>query len=142
MKKSKDREGEAGFSLVELLVVIVIISILAAIAIPVFFAQRDKGLRAQVVSGLKNAATTMQGWGTENDGDYEPEPPGDGSPGNELGDMAWLKDRGWRAAQEVTLDILRADENGFCLTGTHDALTSIQLEYRSNVGLPEDGDCT
>ena len=133
------RADQRGFTLVELLVVIVIIAILAAIAIPIFFSQRDKGLNAQVVSGLKNAATTMQGWATENDGDYEP--PG-GTAQNAVADMAWLEDEGWKGAATITLDIVDADEDGFCISGTHDQLDTIQLEYSSFVGAPVDGDCS
>jgi type IV pilus assembly protein PilA len=56
---------EGGFTLIELLVVILIIAILAAIAIPVFLAQRRKGWIAQVESTLKNAATAQESFLTE-----------------------------------------------------------------------------
>lgn len=49
-------EGEEGFSLIELLVVIIIIGILAAIAIPVFLQQRSKANDAAAKSDLANAA--------------------------------------------------------------------------------------
>lgn len=129
--------AEAGFTLIELLVVIVIISILAAIAIPVFFAQRDKGIRAQTVSGLKNAATSMQAWYTENS-DYEP-PHGEG-PGAVI-DMAWLESLDWKPIQGLYIDVVAADANEFCLSATHDVLPGLQMRYSSGTGVAEEGTC-
>ena len=64
IRKSLD-ENQKGFTLVELLVVIVIIGILAAIAIPVFLNQRKKGVDASLKSDLKNAATQVETWATD-----------------------------------------------------------------------------
>lgn len=61
---------QEGFTLIELLVVIVVIAILAAIAIPVFIRQREKGYDAQVQSALKNAATAVEAYATDNGGSY------------------------------------------------------------------------
>ena len=63
-KSLKDKDQ--GFTLIELLVVIVIIGILAAIAIPLFLNQRKKGVDASMKSDLKNAATMIETYMTEN----------------------------------------------------------------------------
>ncbi|HET7483575.1 MAG TPA: prepilin-type N-terminal cleavage/methylation domain-containing protein [Actinomycetota bacterium] len=65
-----ERQRQDGFTLVELLVVVVIISILAAIAIPIYLRQREKGWTAQVQSSLKNAATAIEAWAVDNGGDF------------------------------------------------------------------------
>jgi type IV pilus assembly protein PilA len=71
IQKLRERSGsESGFTLVELLVVMLILGLLAAIAIPSFFNQRDKARDADAKSGVRTSETAMETYATGNDGDY------------------------------------------------------------------------
>jgi type IV pilus assembly protein PilA len=61
---------ESGFTLVELLVVMLILGLLAAIAIPAFFNQRDKAKDADAKASVRTAQTAMETYATDNDNDY------------------------------------------------------------------------
>lgn len=61
---------EEGFTLVELLVVMLILGILAAIAIPSFFNQRDKATDAEAKAAVRTAQTAIETFATDNGGSY------------------------------------------------------------------------
>ena len=60
------KKSEKGFTLIELLIVVAIIGILAAIAIPQFAAYRAKAYNTAALSDLKNIKTGMEAYVADN----------------------------------------------------------------------------
>ena len=61
----KFRKNEEGFTLIELLIVVAIIGILAAIAIPQFSKYRQNAYNAAAQSDLKTMKTELEGYFVE-----------------------------------------------------------------------------
>ena len=60
------KKGQKGFTLIELLIVVAIIGILAAIAIPQFSSYRQKAYNSAAQSDLRTVRTQVEAYYAEN----------------------------------------------------------------------------
>ncbi len=66
MSRRMNKKDEKGFTLIELMIVIAIIGILAAIAIPQFSAYRTKSYNSAAQSDVRNLATAQEAYYVDN----------------------------------------------------------------------------
>ena len=66
LTKIRNKLDSKGFTLIELMIVIAIIGILAAIAIPQFAAYRKKAYNSAALSDLKNLKTSAEAYYADN----------------------------------------------------------------------------
>ena len=101
----KLRSNNEGFTLIELMIVIAIIGILAAIAIPNFVSYRRRGYNAAANSDVKNAYTAAQAYFTD-------------QPSNDVSTTD-LEDYGYKATDNVTLTIFASGQDDLNMSTSH-----------------------
>ena len=132
--KSHPRDQD-GFTLIELLIVVAIISILAAIAIPVFMNQRERAYEVAIQARLKDASTAIEAWAVTEFGDLSGL---DEQPASVLEDEGFKMPAWASAPGYITIE---ANASRFCVQAQHAEL-SFKSEWRratydSTVGKPQ-----
>lgn len=128
-----DRSTQAGFTLVELLVVVIIMGVLAAIAIPTFLGQREAGYRAQAVSDMKNTVTAVETYVA-------------GANGRSYADLDGQTELstvlpGWGLTTTPWTSLtVSATDTTFCVLGHHDLLVESDLIYSNDEAVVRLGD--
>jgi type IV pilus assembly protein PilA len=139
MERDFRLRGEAGFSLLELLTVLVVVGLLAAVAVPSFLVHRDRALDSQAMANARAAQSATLS--VEQDGG-----PGDGAP---VTVASLIEADGSLEGADLTVDSTRAGPltlsvrsetgNTFEITQYQDGGVDLTCASADRAGCPADG---
>lgn len=109
------KQGQKGFTLIELMIVIAIIGILAAIAIPNFISYRKRSYDSAAQSDLKNFMTAQEAYFV----DYEKYADFESTTGNATTKSVSLGSTDAYISKGVTIDCSAAAEDSYTMTAYH-----------------------
>ena len=108
-RTSRPLHEQSGFSLIEILIVILIIGILAAIALPAFLGQRVRAQDTEAKTAVRNARTTLETYHTDRS-TYDT-----------------------TTAELIAIEPVLGDARNLTLTGTKDTFT-LSVDSRASEG--------
>ena len=111
-----------GFTLIELMIVVVIIGILAAVAVPKFSATKGNAYVATMQTDLKNLVTAQEGYYYENGAYYSGAVPDAALP--------------YSVSDNVGITILSADIGGFSATAAYVGITDVCAVFVGSAAPP------
>jgi type IV pilus assembly protein PilA len=123
LSKFRKVQGEKGFTLVELLIVIAIIGILAAIAVPQFSAYKNRTFQSDAKDNLLSIFSACKEYWRKNT-----------SASACSTDLAGGADYGWKASPLINVAIITGTEAAFVATAIHSSDSKTQTFSISSTG--------
>ncbi len=121
--------SKSGFTVIELLVVVVVIGLLAAIAIPQYANYRKQGFRAAVRSDISNAAIAQEAYFAAH-ARYQDSTP-----------VTAANLPGFAPSDRVMISVAVPASNQFTLSGTHANCGATSWLYNSISGVSTNPNC-
>jgi prepilin-type N-terminal cleavage/methylation domain-containing protein len=126
-RRGTTKHNEEGFTLLELMIVVIIIGLLVAIVIPVFSTQQKSAMDASVKSDIKNTVTVLVTEATKNSGRFLTYVPNSVTVSED---------------NHIYIDPAKSGPQRLCLVGYNKKNPDIYYYYDSNIGKVTSTPCT